>query len=508
MRSFFLKIRYSTAIILVMVAIVLLVVALLTIIYGHYEVRERTKEDVARESMALITALNMALDEASEAINTAKNSIGKPCSEAKYDLNKLEASATWVKSVTITHNKQLVCSSFFDEKSASDADMSHYIAKDLKLSYTKYLNPPRVVLTYNYHDGDWNIFANMNAKHIFREVPLSELSEKIYVVVGDNWLNSTEQIFFNKKKIDSPDWMIFQSSKYPFSVAADYGTIEKAGSLLWISAAVILTLLIIGLLITFYIVFTAPYRDLKRGLLNKEFIPYYQLITSTENDYWHGAEVLIRWQHPKKGLLLPHSFIELAESTDIIIEITRALMNQVAEDLKPYMYSLPKSFYLSFNIDSRHLKSGCLLDDCKEFLSKFPDNKIHLALELSERQLIDKKDLVELLKQIHDIGVTVAVDDFGTGYSNLGYLQMYDIDHLKIDRMFVSKISHMDNDPQLIDAIINLAKTMNMSVVAEGVENQDQLSYLKNLGVEYIQGFLFSKPLPINDTINKLFKLS
>ena len=206
--------------------------------------------------------------------------------------------------------------------------------------------------------------------------------------------------------------------------------------------------------------------------------------------------------------MLPNSFIELAESSDIIIAMTKKLMDQVAIDLMPYIQSFPKNFYLSFNIHPNHLKSGHLLDDCKIFLAKFPDKKIHLALELSERQLIGNFDLIDLLKQIQEIGVTIAVDDFGTGYSNLGYLQLYNIDYLKIDRMFVSNICHMKDEPQLVDAIIHLAKIMDMKIVAEGVENHDQLSYLKNLGVDYIQGFLFSKPLPINDTVNKLFKLA
>lgn len=479
----------------------------LPIIYGYYKVNERNKENATIEAMALITALNKSLDEASEVVNIAKNSMESPCSVEKYKLNKLVVSSNWIRSVTLAHNTRLVCSSFFDDKIVPNRDMSHYIGKGLKLVYTKYLNPVRVALTYTITDGDWNIFATMKAIDIFKEIAKTDLSDKIYVAIGDDWLNSKEQILFNKH-VDLSNWLSFKSSKYPFSILVDYAAIEKMGAMMWISAAVIIILLIIGLLGAFYIVFTAPYRDLKRGEINNEFIPYYQLITSLESNNWYGAEVLIRWQHPKKGLISPDSFIELAESSDIIIGITRKLMDQVAEDLRPYVHSFPKNFCLSFNVHPRHLKSGYLLDDCKRFLSKFPENKIHLSLELSERQLVDKGGLTELLQQIHEIGVTVAVDDFGTGYSNLGYLQLYNIDHLKIDRMFVSKISYMKDGPQLIDAIINLAKTMNMSIVAEGVENQDQLIYLKKLGVEYIQGFLFSKPLPINDTVNKLFKVA
>lgn len=505
MYSFLLKIRYSSLIVTILIVAVFLIMGLLSILYSQYTVNESYKEQVTQESKKILSELDFAFDEATQIVERIINAPRENCKTEKYKLLKIIESTSWIRSVTITHQGIVTCSTFFD--TSHKINLKDYTSNTFNLIFSKYLNPKRAIISYNLKKGDWDVFVNLPITRFFKEAPMEKFINETYIVVNNNWLNSKGEIFYNRK-INLDQWMIFKSKNYPISVLVDYAAINKTNAIIWSSISMLSILFIMCLFAILYVAFTAPRRDLLRGLNNNEFIPYYQLIITADRKAWHGAEVLMRWQHPKRGLLAPVHFISLAERTKLIIPMTQKMMSRVASELIPYIDKIPSPFYVGFNISAVQIDDKALLANCKEFMANFAPNTIGLVLEITESQFLNSSNMVKLLQDFQNIGVRIAIDDFGTGYSNLAFLNQYKINHLKIDREFISKINKIKQNGCLVDTIINLAKSMNMHIVAEGVENKEQLLYLNRRGVEYIQGFLFNKPANINDMISALLKMA
>lgn len=250
---------------------------------------------------------------------------------------------------------------------------------------------------------------------------------------------------------------------------------------------------------------TSPTHEMHRALEANEFIPYFQPVVHGDSKQWAGAEVLMRWNHPKEGLVRPDLFIPFAEHSGLIVPMTRSLMQQTAALLAPVSASFGGAFHVGFNITASHCKDLELVKDCQAFLQAFPPGAISLVLELTERQLIEPTAIThQLFEQLHALGVLIAIDDFGTGHSSLGYLRQFNVDFLKIDQSFVAMIGVDALSRHILDTIIELSAKLDLGIVAEGVETVEQSDYLTAHGVNYLQGYLFGRPMPGADFINAL----
>ncbi|MFM7969404.1 EAL domain-containing protein [Aeromonas sp. A-5] len=243
---------------------------------------------------------------------------------------------------------------------------------------------------------------------------------------------------------------------------------------------------------------TSPTQELKRALDQQEFIPYLQPVVTGEDAHWSGCEVLMRWQHPRQGMISPDRFIPLAEDSGLIVPMTRLLMAQVREAFAPLADQLPRGFHFGFNISASHCKDLSLLDDCRDFIGAFRGNPIKLVLELTERELIVADETTDrLFAELHQLGVFIAIDDFGTGHSSLTYLQAFQVDFLKIDKSFVGMIGSDALSSHIVENVIDLATRLGLLLVAEGVENQVQADYLKERQVSFLQGYFYGRPMPM-----------
>lgn len=250
---------------------------------------------------------------------------------------------------------------------------------------------------------------------------------------------------------------------------------------------------------------TSPSVEMQRALEAREFVPYFQPVVSGDSKQWSGAEVLMRWNHPKEGLVRPDLFIPFAEHSGLIVPMTRSLMQQTAELLAPIASSFEQPLRISVNITARHCRDLQLINDCRTFLSHFTQGSVCLVLELTERELIEPTDIThKLFEQLHELGVKIAIDDFGTGHSSLGYLRQFNVDFLKIDQSFVAMIGADVLSRHILDSIIELSVKLNLDIVAEGVETEEQSDYLTARGVGFLQGYLFARPMPGAQFINAL----
>lgn len=506
MYSFLLRARHSNTFIIIITILVFFVIGLLAEFYNYYRINQNYKKEVAHSSEKLIHKLNYVFDEANNITHTIILMKDTSCQAEEYSFKKIVATSNIVRSATLTHNNAIYCSSIYELIQKNYVNVKRYLKEPLNLFESNHLTPNSPVITYSLTDGDWGAFVGIQGKIIVDILQTSEFNKESFLVIN-NKLISADNTVSLKEDIKVQKWLSYNSKKYPFKIIVDT-TVIKNSYQATLSFIILTIVLLITAITTFiYIAITATKRDFKRAIVENQLIPYYQLVISTSDYTWHGLEVLTRWQHPKHGIITPNKFIGLAEKTKLIIPMTQKLMARVANELIPYIYSLPKPFHVGFNVHASHLNDPGLINDCQKFLDAFPPNTINLVLEITESQFVQSSaQLEDLLNKFHDMGVRISIDDFGTGYSNLGYLQRYKVDHLKIDRIFVSTIYKKTTSSCLLDTIIGLAKNMNLGIVAEGVETLEQLQYLSNQGVEYIQGFLFNRPAPIEYTIKSLLK--
>lgn len=239
---------------------------------------------------------------------------------------------------------------------------------------------------------------------------------------------------------------------------------------------------------------------LRRALERNEFVLHYQPKINLESQRIIGAEALLRWQHPELGLLNPAEFIPMAEETGLIIGIGAWVLKQSCHTARRWQNMVNYPVRVGVNLSARQFREEGLQQVIADALAESDLTADCLELEITESMIMQNTERAsELLQHFRDLGTHVLIDDFGTGYSSLGYLKQFPIDSLKIDRSFIRDIPQDSDDVAITQAIIAMAKSLKIKVVAEGVENQAQLKLLQELGCEQIQGYIFSEPLTSDD---------
>jgi EAL domain-containing protein (putative c-di-GMP-specific phosphodiesterase class I) len=239
--------------------------------------------------------------------------------------------------------------------------------------------------------------------------------------------------------------------------------------------------------------------QLELALVGDEFELYYQPLIDTRDHSVHGVEALIRWHHPQRGLLSPIDFIPLAEETGNIVAIGSWVLRRACADHRRLQASSRRDLLLSVNVSTLQLDEPDFLCNLADIIRETGIAPRLLQLEITESIFLrDSLRIGALLQAIRALGVRIAFDDFGTGYSSLNYLAAYPVDVVKIDQAFVKRMSKSFVNTEIVQLIIHLADTIGMNVSAEGVEDQDQADTLSRLGCNVAQGYLYSRPLPLN----------
>jgi sensor c-di-GMP phosphodiesterase-like protein len=231
-----------------------------------------------------------------------------------------------------------------------------------------------------------------------------------------------------------------------------------------------------------------------RALANNEFYLEYQPIMNLQNNQCVGAEALIRWKTPDNNFISPDTFIPAAEASGVICQITQRVFELVAKDMHTAL-NMHKNFHVGINISSHDIRSGELLPMIEHLKKSTGAQGRQIVIEVTERGFLDDDEALTTIKNIRACGVMVAIDDFGTGYSSLSYLTKFQLDYLKIDKAFVDSVGTDAVTSHVAFHIIEMAKTLQLDMVAEGVETEQQAQILRERGVKYVQGWLFSKSL-------------
>ncbi len=238
--------------------------------------------------------------------------------------------------------------------------------------------------------------------------------------------------------------------------------------------------------------------DLRSALAGNQLQLHYQPIVEFETGRVHKAEALLRWHHPRLGLVSPVDFISIAEETGMIIDIGDWVFRMAAQQAKVWRASHSAPFQISINTSPVQFRKNVdLHKPWLDFLQELELPGQSIAIEITEGLLMDvSPDVTSKLRSFREAGIEVSMDDFGTGYSSLSYLKKFDIDHLKIDQSFVQSLAPDSDDLALCEAIIVMAHKLGIKVIAEGIETSEQRDLLALAGCDYGQGNLFSEPLP------------
>lgn len=254
-------------------------------------------------------------------------------------------------------------------------------------------------------------------------------------------------------------------------------------------------------------------KDLKAAIKNLEFLLYYQPIVDLNNGELRAMEALIRWNHPNLGFISPDQFIPIAEESGQIIPIGNWVLHAACSQNKAWQDLGHPPFKVCVNVSTIQLRHPSFVETVSMVLKETGLEAKWLELEVTESVLIeDTKLLKENLMKLKAIGISMAIDDFGTGCTSLSYLRQFSFDHVKIDRSFIEDVKQNLNGMAIASTIISLAHKLNIGVIAEGIEEDEQLTFLKKEGCDEGQGYYFSRPLPaeslklpiVYENINKI----
>jgi sensor c-di-GMP phosphodiesterase-like protein len=493
--------------------VVTLICGLLPILLGTailYMQAERSLLQSSRHTAdEALRQFELMLDNTAQAAHELLPLAGKKCDDVKLSLREQVTRRPFVRSTNLVWDNNLYCSSLFGDYQET-VNPGDYAQGKLWLMNGNPVTPNTALLVYRLSEGRGGALTTLDGYHLSNILRLIGRQTLLLLQVGDSWLSADGKVHEGPL----PELPVAQSKldsqRYAFSVSAGFPKGETWRYMRDEHPPLFSLLIFFGVVsgAIGHIVqkrSTSPSHEMLRALEAGEFIPYFQPVVHGDSKLWSGAEVLMRWNHPKEGLVRPDLFIPFAEHSGLIVPMTRALMQQTAALLGPIASTLPAPFHIGINITANHCQDLELVEDCREFLSAFIPGSIDLVLELTERELIEPTDVTrQLFDQLHALGVRIAIDDFGTGHSSLAYLRKFNVDFLKIDQSFVAMIGIDALSRHILDSIIELCAKLDLGIVAEGVETQAQSDYLTAHHVNFLQGYLFGKPMPAADFINAL----
>ncbi|MER3382792.1 EAL domain-containing protein [Pectobacterium aroidearum] len=481
---------------------------LLGLLFTFVESRLMVKRDL--ESTAQI-AMNHAENISAQAwkmVDRLQRFHGQPCDIIGDELQRLGSVFSYFRAIGVIHNTNVYCSSTFG---STLTPISRVIQQPLPETYSERWSlsiagsdnvkeRPALIFVQMPLTGD-GAYAMVDAQYLIDlMIAISKIRGYQLTLKMDNGHPiQTGPAITPRIGLFSTSALEIRSSRFPITLnitapASQEIANWKQAFFTFLPLAIILSLLFTTA-IWYWQKRKLLFRDeIRKGIANGEFSVYYQPIYDAESQTCTGVETLLRWRRSNGKWIRPDIFISAAEAESMIIPITRHLFDLVASDIASWQ--VKPGFHLGLNVAAEHLHHPSFVSDVHRFAEKVASHSLSISLELTERNLISNgPEIIQRLHQLREDGFMITIDDFGTGHCSLSYLQNFPLDCLKIDQGFVSAISSPDEEAPILDAIINLSHRINLQSVAEGVETKQQLMYLQQHGVKYIQGFLYAKPM-------------
>jgi sensor c-di-GMP phosphodiesterase-like protein len=435
----------------------------------------------------------------------------KSCDMASDQLSRDAALTLGVREFLLVREGMVYCSSATGEMTLTVEDIFSRIdwhkPLDIQLEQGTRFVPNRPVIAIWYRDPD----SAGNGVLATIELTLSpyllftqndEGYHGFALIIGDSALTSISTTLIPIKNLPDSHYSEIKVGDYPFTLRLYAPQITGENIRFTLLAAILLSLMV-GALIYFTLVSRHnPEREIILGLRDGQFFVEYQPVMETQTLKVAGLEALMRWQHPVEGRIPPDIFISYAESQGMIVPLTQRMMQLAAADAHRLKRVMPFKAKFGINISPHHMNKVSFRDDVMNFLSAMPEDHFQIVFEITERGMIDNENALREFNWLRHQGIEIAIDDFGTGHSALIYLEKFTLDYLKIDRGFVMSIDQNTLIAPVLDTVLKLTEELKLKTVAEGVETVQQAEYLRNHGVTLLQGYLYSKPLSVEELMH------
>ncbi|MEN5015278.1 EAL domain-containing protein [Erwinia sp. Eh17-17] len=487
-------------------AVVAALVLILTLTFRFMEEKGRIEQQSRTFADNAIQRFDRMFSPLDVAANNTIGLVGLTCSEIRFPLIEKLASLQTVRSILLVDEDKVYCSSIFGASDITFSDTFPELAVNnqrMMLAVDEHLikgSPVLLFWTPRSLDNRSGIIQVINIElmtNYLLEPTLPWVERAIFNVGGKSLEYGNPAI---EPAVPSEDEVSYEESslRYPFSITL-LGPSPTRLALMTVPSQLPLALLLS--LLMGYIVWLATANrmslswQISYGITAREFMVYCQPLINARSGGCDGIELLLRWHNPRQGWIPPDVFIPLAERQNLIAPLTRFVISEAVRHLP----ELPacKSFHVAINVAASHFHERAIIDDLQRLW--WPANpQPQLIVELTERDSLPVVDQ-RVVSHLHEIGVKLAIDDFGTGHSSLSYLKTLSPDVLKIDKVFTAAIGTDAINATVTDMVISLAQRLNISLVAEGVETAEQAAYLRDKGVDVLQGYFYARPMPLGD---------
>ncbi|NIY46843.1 EAL domain-containing protein [Cedecea colo] len=489
---------------LIVCAAMAVLVLFLTLIVRYVAERNLNEQRMLAFSTRTIATLESVLAPLDDIGADVVQLVGTPCETAQLSIREHAARMQTLRSIALIKDGVLYCSSIFGPRNVPVSQLQSRLPASsplLLLSTDSSLLKGSPVLV------SWHPLDNSGRDGVMEVVNIEMLTglmfepERPWVTravlnVAGSHLEHGKGLLTHVSVERGLVSRQIASEKFPFSVT----TIgPSAGDLALKNLPAQLPLALILSMLIGYITWLATANrmsfswEINLGLASREFEVFCQPLLNARNLQCTGVELLLRWNNPRQGWISPEVFIPLAEQQNLIAPLTRFVLDETVRHLD--MFPQSRDFHIGINVAASHFHNGEIIDDLKRHW--FPSQAIQqLVLELTERDALPDVDY-RVVRDLHGLGIALAIDDFGTGQSSLTYLETLNPDVLKIDKSFTAAIGTDAVNSTVTDIIISLAQRLGISLVAEGVETPQQAEYLRNHGVNVLQGYLYARPMPL-----------
>lgn len=457
---------------------------------------QATHVAAARQAAKKIAAI---LDEAHAATATALNVSRNGCSgQGQFQLGTEAALQPHLRTILLIKDGQMWCSSLPGNRVLTLHPESLPDEK-LQLLPARMMVNKRPVLIYHTRSAQVRVIVSISDIHLRDALYSDEDNAGLALSVNHQMIARYGDVGPLKA---SPHQDIFSSPDYPFRIIYPESPFFSPSRLFQNGFGLLIFIFSVSLLFYFLLrkylnVYTSEEENLRYAIAQGYIVPFYQPVVNGKTGEIYGVEILARWKNATTQRRSPAEFIPLAERTGLIIPLTRSLMAQVAAQMNPIFSKLPDGFHIGLNISVSHINAPSFIDDCLHYQRGFEGKAVKLMLEITEQEPLLLNDaVVDKLNTLHSRGFSIALDDFGTGYSGLSCLHELIFDYIKIDQSFVGRVTGEAPSSKLLDCVIEMARTLSLRIIAEGVETQVQLEYLNRQNIHLLQGYYFWKPMP------------
>ncbi|QKJ85220.1 EAL domain-containing protein [Paramixta manurensis] len=496
--------RESSGLLLLIAGLLPLVLGLL---FTFFEAQQNVKRQQVAAADALLTQTETVTQNAWDMINQLKQYTDDKCVNPMRKIQQLGSLSAYFRAVGTFSGPNVTCSSAFGRNPGTLSQMvlgkmpAHPYDWMYSIGGTYGVPHRPAVLFMHQLPSSKGVYVVVEGQYLmdFMRAIGAQRGYQLTLRVNGGYTIQTGHVEPDDNLLFSGSTYRAESQRFPISVSVTSSKAEalknwRQAFFIFLPLAIILSLLCMLLAVN-WLKHRLSWRDeLRKGIRNGEFLVHYQPVWQVEERRCAGVEALLRWQRHDGRQVRPDMFIAAAEAEGMIIPLTRHLLNIIADEAQTW--SVAPGFHLGVNVAAEHIQHPDFLADIRQFAARLREKQMIITLELTERSLIHEgPEVANKLATLRREGIRVAIDDFGTGHCSLSYLQNFQLDYLKIDRGFINAIESLEGETPVLDAIISLSHKLALEVLGEGVETPLQFEYLKNHGVNYIQGYLYARPL-------------